>query len=145
MYGRCPRCKRNLTISEAFGRGHVFGLCCRLEGYLCRDAAVMAAGPDVIGTLGNATASFNTSSSPMRLARMRTSLVSRAAASASSLGQPAAASATQGPAYLDSTPTKHPCPAAGDVAAKTPRLRSHSPSPAVDSPPLVARESLQDR
>ena len=26
MYGRCPRCKRNLTISEAFGCGHVFGL-----------------------------------------------------------------------------------------------------------------------
>ncbi len=25
-YGRCPRCKRNLTISEAFGCGHVFGL-----------------------------------------------------------------------------------------------------------------------
>ena len=32
MYGRCPRCKRNLTISEAFGCGHVFGLCWRLEG-----------------------------------------------------------------------------------------------------------------
>jgi len=26
MYGRRPRCKRNLTISEAFGCGHVFGL-----------------------------------------------------------------------------------------------------------------------
>jgi quercetin dioxygenase-like cupin family protein len=26
MYGRCPRSKRNLTISEAFGCGHVFGL-----------------------------------------------------------------------------------------------------------------------
>ena len=26
MYGRCPRCKRNLTISEAFGCGHLFGL-----------------------------------------------------------------------------------------------------------------------
>ena len=26
MYGRCPRCKRNLTLSEAFGCGHVFGL-----------------------------------------------------------------------------------------------------------------------
>jgi hypothetical protein len=26
MYGRRPRCRRNLTISEAFGCGHVFGL-----------------------------------------------------------------------------------------------------------------------
>ncbi len=26
MYGRRPPCKRNLTISEAFGCGHVFGL-----------------------------------------------------------------------------------------------------------------------
>src|SRR5262245_41859429 len=26
MYGRRPRCKRNLTLSEAFGCGHVFGL-----------------------------------------------------------------------------------------------------------------------
>ena len=26
MYGRRPRSKRNLTISEAFGCGHVFGL-----------------------------------------------------------------------------------------------------------------------
>jgi hypothetical protein len=26
VYGRRPRCKRNLTISEAFGCGHVFGL-----------------------------------------------------------------------------------------------------------------------
>src|SRR5258706_15892044 len=26
MYGRRPRCKRNLTISEAFGCGHVFCL-----------------------------------------------------------------------------------------------------------------------
>jgi hypothetical protein len=26
MYGRRPRCKMNLTISEAFGCGHVFGL-----------------------------------------------------------------------------------------------------------------------
>jgi hypothetical protein len=26
MYGRRPRCKRNLTICEAFGCGHVFGL-----------------------------------------------------------------------------------------------------------------------
>ena len=26
MYGRRPRCKRNQTISEAFGCGHVFGL-----------------------------------------------------------------------------------------------------------------------
>jgi len=26
MYGRRPRCKRNLTISEAFGCGHVSGL-----------------------------------------------------------------------------------------------------------------------
>jgi hypothetical protein len=33
-----PRCKRNLTISEAFGCGHVFGLEC----------GGLAAGPDVI-------------------------------------------------------------------------------------------------
>jgi hypothetical protein len=26
MHGRRQRCKRNLTISEAFGCGHVFGL-----------------------------------------------------------------------------------------------------------------------
>jgi transposase len=26
MYGRCPQCKRNLTISEAFGCSHVSGL-----------------------------------------------------------------------------------------------------------------------
>jgi len=26
MYGRRPRYKRNLTVSEAFGCGHVFGL-----------------------------------------------------------------------------------------------------------------------
>jgi hypothetical protein len=26
----------------------MYSACCRLEGYLCRDAAVMAAGPDVI-------------------------------------------------------------------------------------------------
>jgi dTDP-4-amino-4,6-dideoxygalactose transaminase len=32
MYGRRPRCKRNLTISEAFGCGHVFGLCVRPFG-----------------------------------------------------------------------------------------------------------------
>ena len=39
MYGRRPRCKRNLTIiSEAFGCGHVFGLRC----------SRLAAGPDVI-------------------------------------------------------------------------------------------------
>src|ERR1700692_3608391 len=47
MYGRCPRCKRNLTFSEAFGCSHVYGLF-RLEDYLCRDAAAVAAGPDVI-------------------------------------------------------------------------------------------------
>jgi len=29
MYGRRPRCKRNLTISEAFGCSHVSGLCRR--------------------------------------------------------------------------------------------------------------------
>ena len=27
------RGERDLTISEAFGCGHLFGLCCRLEGY----------------------------------------------------------------------------------------------------------------
>ena len=26
MYGRRPRCKRNLTFCEAFGCSHVFGL-----------------------------------------------------------------------------------------------------------------------
>jgi len=26
MYGRRPRCKENLTFSEAFGCSHVFGL-----------------------------------------------------------------------------------------------------------------------
>ena len=32
MYGRRPRCKRNLTFSEAFGCGHVFGLYVRPFG-----------------------------------------------------------------------------------------------------------------
>jgi hypothetical protein len=30
MYGRRPRCKRNLTFSEAFGCSHVFGLSMQL-------------------------------------------------------------------------------------------------------------------
>ena len=35
MYGRCPRCKRNLTFCEAFGCSHVYGLSClRLLGAL---------------------------------------------------------------------------------------------------------------
>jgi hypothetical protein len=33
MYGRRPRCKRNLTLSETFGCGHVFGLCVRPSGH----------------------------------------------------------------------------------------------------------------
>ena len=48
MYGRRLRCKGKIGhFSEAFGCSHVFGLF-RLEDYLCRDAAVVAAGPDVI-------------------------------------------------------------------------------------------------
>ena len=48
MYGRRPRCKGKIGhFSEAFGCSHVFGLF-RLEDYLCRDAAAVAAGPDVI-------------------------------------------------------------------------------------------------
>jgi hypothetical protein len=47
MYGRRPRCKRNLTFCEAFGCSHVFGLF-SLEDCLHRDAANVAAGPDVI-------------------------------------------------------------------------------------------------
>ena len=47
MYGRRPRCKMNLAFCEAFGCSHVSGLFSR--GGLPRcDAAVMAAGPDVI-------------------------------------------------------------------------------------------------
>ena len=48
MYGRRPRCKGKIGhFSEAFGCSHVFGLF-RLEDHLCRDAAAVAAGPDVI-------------------------------------------------------------------------------------------------
>ena len=48
MYGRRPQCKGKIRhFSDAFGCSHVFGLF-RLEDYLCRDAAVLAAGPDVI-------------------------------------------------------------------------------------------------
>ena len=48
LYGRRPRCKRKIGhFSEAFGCSPVFGLF-RLEDYLCRDAAAVAAGPDVI-------------------------------------------------------------------------------------------------
>ncbi len=48
MYGRRPRCKGKIGhFSEAFGCSHVFGLF-RFEDYLCRDAAAVAAGPDVI-------------------------------------------------------------------------------------------------
>ena len=47
MYGRRPRCKRNLTFSETFGCSHVSGLFSR-GGLPPCDAAAMAAGPDVI-------------------------------------------------------------------------------------------------
>ena len=47
MYGRRPRCKRNLAFCEAFGCSHVSGLFSRGGSPRC-DAAVMAAGPDVI-------------------------------------------------------------------------------------------------
>ena len=48
MYGRRLRCKGKIGhFSEAFGCSHVFGLF-RLEDYLGRDAAAVAAGPDVI-------------------------------------------------------------------------------------------------
>ncbi len=48
MYGRRPRCKRNLTFSEAFGCSHVYGLFSREGACLHRDAADVAAGPDMI-------------------------------------------------------------------------------------------------
>ena len=47
MYGRRPRCKRNLTFCEAFGCSHVSGLFSHRGLPRC-DAAAMAAGPDVI-------------------------------------------------------------------------------------------------
>jgi hypothetical protein len=47
MYGRRPRCKRNRTIAKRSG-AVMYTACHRLEDCLCRDAAGMAAGPDVI-------------------------------------------------------------------------------------------------
>src|SRR5580693_8056089 len=48
MYGRRPRCKRNLAFCEAFGCSHVSGLF--LHGGVTSIAmsAAVAAGPDVI-------------------------------------------------------------------------------------------------
>src|SRR5271156_4636071 len=48
MYGRRPRCKRESDFSAKRSGAVMYSACCRLEDYLCRDAATMAAGPDVI-------------------------------------------------------------------------------------------------
>ena len=48
MYGRCPRCKRNLTILAKRSGAVMYSACFRLEACLYDDAATMAAGRDVI-------------------------------------------------------------------------------------------------
>ena len=48
MYGRCPRCKRESDFSAKRSGAAMYTAYCRLEDYLCRDAATVAAGPDVI-------------------------------------------------------------------------------------------------
>ena len=48
MYGRRARCKRNLTFSAKRSGAAMYPACFRLEDCLQRDAAAVAAGPDVI-------------------------------------------------------------------------------------------------
>jgi hypothetical protein len=48
MYGRCPRCKSKSDFSAKRSGAAMYTAYFRLEGYLCRDAAAVAAGPDVI-------------------------------------------------------------------------------------------------
>jgi hypothetical protein len=47
MYGRRPRCKRNLTFAKRSGAA-MYTACFRLKACLQREAAAVAAGPDVI-------------------------------------------------------------------------------------------------
>jgi hypothetical protein len=47
MYGRRPRCKRNLTFAKRSGAA-MYVACFRVKACLHRDAATVAAGPDVI-------------------------------------------------------------------------------------------------
>jgi len=48
MYGRCPRCKSKSDFSAKRSGAAMYTAYFRLEDYLCRDAATVAAGPDVI-------------------------------------------------------------------------------------------------
>ena len=48
MYGRRPRCKIKSDFSAKRSGAAMYTAYFRLEGYLCRDAAAVAAGPDVI-------------------------------------------------------------------------------------------------
>ena len=48
MYGRRPRCKRESDFSAKRSGAVMYSACFRLEACLHRDAAAMAAGPDVI-------------------------------------------------------------------------------------------------
>jgi hypothetical protein len=48
MYGRCPRCKSKSGISAKRSGAAMYTAYRRLEDYLGRDAAAVAAGPDVI-------------------------------------------------------------------------------------------------
>src|SRR6476659_9828994 len=48
MYGRRPRCKRKSDVSAKRSGAAMYPACFRLEACLCRDAAAVAAGPDVI-------------------------------------------------------------------------------------------------
>jgi hypothetical protein len=48
IYRDRPRCKRESGFSAKRSGAVMYSACCRLEDYLCRDAAAMAAGPDVI-------------------------------------------------------------------------------------------------
>ena len=48
MDGRRPQCKRNLTFSAKRSGAAMYPACFRLEDCLHRDAAAVAAGPDVI-------------------------------------------------------------------------------------------------
>ena len=43
-----PAVQEEFDFSAKRPGAAMYAACCRLEGYLCRDAAVMAAGPDVI-------------------------------------------------------------------------------------------------
>jgi len=48
MYGRRPRCKGKSDVSAKRSGAVMYPACFRLEDCLLRDAAAMAAGPDVI-------------------------------------------------------------------------------------------------